>query len=171
VTDCAAPRTTDSLAQARPGYSARHPTKEEIVTLLTCEDPDPSHEPVDQPMLFRWQYTDGTRSSMLFAGGIVGDYPFAVRVKGQPQPFSTLCYLPPPPNVHYSACLMHCAEAMFTSGSPVWPIERTLMATGVNCAGMIALRDGGPVSLDGLSEVQYSVTNTPKFAGGGGVLG
>jgi hypothetical protein len=36
---------------------------------------------------------------------------------------------------------------------------------------MIALRDGGPVSLDGLSEVQYSVTNTPKFAGGGGVLG
>jgi len=42
------------------------------VALLTQVDPDPSHEPVDQPMLFRWQYTDGTRSSMLFAGGLVG---------------------------------------------------------------------------------------------------
>jgi hypothetical protein len=144
------------------------------VALLTREDPDPSHEPVDQPMLFRWQYTDGTKSSMLFAGGIVGDYPFAVRISGQPEASavqSCLCYLPPTPNVHYSACLMHCAEAMFTSGCPVFPIERTLVATGVNCAGMIALRDGGPVSLDGLSQVQYSVTDTPKFAGGGGFLG
>ena len=160
-----------SLAQARPGYSARHPDKDEIVALLTREDPDPSHEPVEQPMLFRWKYTDGTCASMLFAGGLVGDYPFAVRVKGQPEPLSTLCYIPPTPNVHYSACLMHCAERMFVTKQPVFPIERTLVATGVNCAGMKALKDGGPVSLEGLESVEYLVTDTPKFAGGGGFLG
>jgi hypothetical protein len=122
-------------------------------------------------MLFRWEYTDGTRSSMLFAGGLVGDYPFAARLKGSPEPLSTMCYLPPNPNVHYSACLMHCAERMFTTKEPVFPIERTLVATGVNCAGMIALKDGGPVRLDGLEAVSYTVTDTAKFAGGGGFLG
>ena len=66
---------------------------------------------------------------------------------------------------------MHCAEQMFTTKKPVFPIERTLVATGVNCAGMKALKDGGPVSLDGLESVAYSVTDSPKYAGGGGFLG
>ena len=128
---------------------------------------------VDQPMLFRWEYKDGTRSSMLFAGGLVGDYPFAARLKtsSKPSTLSTMCHLPPTPNVHYSACLMHCAERMFTTHKPVFPIERTLIATGINCAGMKALKDGGPVSLPGLEEIAYTVTDTAKFAGGGSFLG
>ena len=43
-----------------------------------------------------------------------GDYPFAARLAGQSEPLSLMCYLPPTPNVHYSACLMHCAEKLFT---------------------------------------------------------
>ena len=35
----------------------------------------------------------------------------------------------------YSAMLMHCAQTMFVTGKEVFPIERTLVATGVNCAG------------------------------------
>ena len=66
---------------------------------------------------------------------------------------------------------MHCAERMFVTKQPVFPIERTLVATGANCAGMKALKDGGPVSLEGLESVEYLVTDTPKFAGGGGFLG
>ena len=107
----------------------------------------------------------------LFAGGLVGDYPFAAKLRGVDEPFSTMCHLPPTPNVHYSACLMHCAEKMFTSGKPVFPIERTLTATGINCAGMHALKDGGRVQLDGLQSVTYRVEDTPKYAGGGGFLG
>ena len=91
-----------------------------------------------------------------------GDYPFAARLAGQSEPLSLMCYLPPTPNVHYSACLMHCAEKLFTvrcrdflqsfdhfdrllllprqvlalqTNEPVFPIERTLVATGVNRAG------------------------------------
>ena len=64
-----------------------------------------------------------------------GDYPFAARLAGQSEPLSLMCYLPPTPNVHYSACLMHCAEKLFTTNKPVFPIERTLVATGVNRAG------------------------------------
>ena len=81
-----------------------------------------------------------------------------------------MCHLPPAPNVHYSACLMQCAESMFVTGEPVLPIERTLVATGINKAGMTALRDGGPQRLAGLERVCYSVDDTPRFAGGGGLL-
>jgi hypothetical protein len=71
---------------------------------------------------------------------LVQDYPFAARLAGG-EIFSTMCHLPPTPNVHYSACLMHSAERMFVTRKPVWPIERTLVATGVNKAGMVS--DGG----------------------------
>jgi hypothetical protein len=43
--------------------------------------------------------------------------------------------------------------------------------TGVNCAGMRALKDGGRVHLDGLEAVRYAVTDEPRYAGGGGLLG
>ena len=38
-------------------------------------------------------------------------------------------------------------------------------------AGMHALKDGGRKSLAGLESVAYTVDDTPKFAGGGGMLG
>ena len=77
---------SQSLGQARPGYSARYPTLEEIKQLW------------GDPLCFRWQYTDGTKATMLFGGGLVGDYPFAARLAGG-EHFSTMCYLPPGPNV------------------------------------------------------------------------
>eukprot|EP01052_Picozoa_sp_SAG31_P047173 SAG31_NODE_9326_length_1297_cov_1.329716_1_plen_56_part_10 len=56
---------------------------------------------------------------------------------------------------------MHSAEAMFISksGDQPFPIERTLVATGVNAAGMQALKTGKRVSLPGLEAVVYSVTD------------
>ena len=75
-------------------------------------------------------------------------------------------------NIPYSACLMHSAEAMFVgNGSQPFPIERSLVATGVNAAGMKALKDGGAVALPGLEAVSYTVTDVPRYAGGGGMLG
>ena len=59
--------------------------------------------------------------------GLVGDFTFAARLKGEPKPLSTLFYLPPNPNVAYSASLMAQAEATFMTGKSPYPIERTLL--------------------------------------------
>ena len=75
--------------QARPGYSARYPTNEELRKMWS-----PS-------VCFRWQYTDGTRATMLFGNGLVGDYPFAAKL-GSGEIFSTLCHFPAGSNVGYS---------------------------------------------------------------------
>lgn len=62
-------------------YSARYPTQEELRKLWT------------PTVCFRWQYTDGTRATMIFGNGLVGDYPFAARLRSG-EVFSTLCHLP-----------------------------------------------------------------------------
>ena len=62
--------------------------------------------------------------------GLVGDFTFAARLKGEAEPLSTLFYLPPNPNVVYSAALMSKAEEMFLTGKAPYPIERTLLTSG-----------------------------------------
>ena len=53
--------------------------------------------------------------------GLVGDFTFAARLKGEAEPLSTLFYLPPNPNVVYSAALMSKAEEMFLTGKAPVP--------------------------------------------------
>ena len=76
---------------------------------------------------------------MLLMNGLVGDFTFAARLKGEAEPLSTLFYLPPNPNVVYSAALMSKAEETFLTGKSPYPIERTLLTTGLVEAGVRSL--------------------------------
>ena len=100
-------------------YSHRYPTQKQI------------QEWVKEPVAYRIQYVDGTRATMLLMNGLVGDFTFAARIGGQSAPLSTLFYLPPVPNVMYSAELMAKAEATFMTGKSPCPIERTLLTSGL----------------------------------------
>jgi hypothetical protein len=94
---------------------------------------------VKEPVAYRFEYADGLHATMLLMNGLVGDFTFAARLKGQAEPLSTLFYLPPVPNVVYSAALMSRAEEMFLTGKAPYPIERTLLTTGLVAAGMQSL--------------------------------
>src|SRR5207237_3038861 len=96
-----------------PTYSHRYPTNAQ------------SREWVKEPVAYRFEYADGLKATMLLMNGLVGDFTFAARMKRQPQPLSTLFYLPPNPNVVYSAALMSKAEEMFVGGKAPYPVERT----------------------------------------------
>jgi hypothetical protein len=63
-------------------------------------------------------------------------------LKGKTDPLSTQFHLPPNPNVVYSAALMHGAETMFMTGRAPYPIERTLLTSGLVEAGMKSLANG-----------------------------
>ncbi len=120
---------SQTLAQPET-FSDRHPTKEQI------------REWVKDPAIYRIEYADGTKATMLMMNGLVGDFTFAARLKGQSEPLSTLFYLPPNPNVVYSAALMSKAEQTFLTGKTPYPIERTLLTTGLVEAGMRSLGTG-----------------------------
>jgi hypothetical protein len=97
---------------------------------------------VKEPVCYRFEYADGVKATMLLMNGLVGDFTFAARLKGRAEPLSTLFYLPPGPNVAYSAALMAGVEEMFRTGKPPYPVERTLLTTGLVAAGMQSLAAG-----------------------------
>jgi hypothetical protein len=120
---------SQTVAQA-PTNSDRYPTADQM------------REWVKDPVGYRYEYADGTRATMLLMNGLVGDFTFAARIKGESEPLSTLFYLPPNPNVTYSAVLMSKAEELFVTGKPPYPIERTLLTTGLVEAGVRSLGEG-----------------------------
>lgn len=117
---------SQTLAQA-PTYSHRYPTVKQMRKF------------VKSPVAYRFEYADGLKATMLLMNGLVGDFTFAARLKGEAEPLSTLFYLPPNPNVAYSAALMSRAEEMFITGQAPYPVERTLLTSGLVEAGMQSL--------------------------------
>ncbi len=97
---------------------------------------------VKEPVAHRVEYADGLKSTMLLLNGLVKDFNFAARIKGQKEPLSVLFHLPPTPNVTYSAALMSKAEEMFLTGKAPYPVERTLLTSGINEAGLKSLATG-----------------------------
>lgn len=105
-------------------FSHRYPTDEQI------------RECVKDPIAYRIEYTDGTKATMLLMNGLVNDFTFAARMKNPAEIISTLFYLPPNPNVTYSAELMSKAEETFLTGKSPCPLERTLLTSGLVEAGV-----------------------------------
>ena len=94
---------------------------------------------VEKPIAYVIEYRDGLRATMLNLKGALQDFNFAARVKGHGT-VSTQFLLTPNPNVTYSACLMNKAAEMFLTGRAPYPIERTLLTSGINEA---AHKSGG----------------------------
>src|SRR5205085_2498554 len=111
-------------------FGDRYPTTEQM------------HAWVQDPIAYRIEYQDGLRATMLLLNGLVSDFTFAARLPGTAAPLSTLFYLPPNPNVVYSAALMSKVERMFQTGKAPYPVERTLLTTGVLAAAMRSLGTG-----------------------------
>jgi hypothetical protein len=62
--------------------------------------------------------------------GAIRDFNFAARLKkGGIQ--STQFFLSPTPNVTYSACLVSKIEELFATGKAPYPVERTLIVSGM----------------------------------------
>jgi hypothetical protein len=120
---------SQTLAQP-PTYSHRLPNTDQI------------REWVKRPVAYRFEYADGLKATMLQLNGLVQDFTFAARLKGESEPLSTLFYLPPNPNVVYSAGLMARAEELFLTGKAVYPVERTLLTSGLVAAALQSLADG-----------------------------
>jgi hypothetical protein len=120
---------SQTLAQP-PTFSHRRPT---VAQMREC---------VKQPVAYRFEYADGLKATMLQMNGLVQDFTFAARFKGESEPLSTLFYLPPNPNVAYSAALMDKAESLFVTGKPAYPVERTLLTSGLVAAALQSLASG-----------------------------
>lgn len=139
------------LKQSHTGFGHRYPTKSEIRKMVA------------DPVVYRFQYNDGLRATMLLMNGLVGDFTFAAQLKDQSKPLSTLFYLPPVPNVYYSAILMSKVERMFQTGQVQQPIERTLLTTGLVAAATQSLTEGNKRLVTPHLDIRYQAPRKSDF--------
>lgn len=142
---------SQTLAQP-PGYSHRYPTTKQM------------REWVKAPVAYRIEYADGLKATMLLMNGLVGDFTFAAKRSGHGQPLSTLFYLPPNPNVTYSAALMSKAEELFLTGKAPYPVERTLLTGGLVEAGVRSLASGQQRLETPHLAIRYTAPRGPLFS-------
>jgi hypothetical protein len=138
-----------TLAQGE-SFSHRYPTIQQM------------REWVKEPVAYRFVYADGLKATMLLMNGLVQDFTFAARLRGEAKPLSTLFHLPPNPNVVYSAALMSKAEEMFVTGKAPYPVERTLLTSGLVAAGLKSLAVKKPIETPHL-DVRYEAPKESQF--------
>lgn len=140
---------SQTLAQPET-FSHRFPTSEQARAF------------VKEPIAYRFRYNDGTQGTMLLMNGLVGDFNFAARVRDRAEPLSTLFYLPPNPNVVYSAALMSKAEETFLTGKAPYPVERTLLTSGLVAACIQSLAAGKRIETPHMN-VRYHAPRESTF--------
>jgi hypothetical protein len=118
------------LGSARAGYSDVYPSDADLRTL------------VKTPVVYRIEYRDGLKATMLLLNGLVGDMTFAARLQPTNTVFSCLMYLPHRDVCNFFSPLANQIETMFLTGKSPRPIERTLLTTGLTAAGVESLWRG-----------------------------
>jgi hypothetical protein len=101
---------------------------------------------VKNPVAYRYEHTDGLKCTMMLMNGLVDDFNFAASIEGMAKPFSTQMYLPMPDGrttlANFFSPLSNNMEKMFLTGKPTYPVERTLLTTGLTAAGVDSLYAG-----------------------------
>jgi hypothetical protein len=120
-----------TLTPAREGFNDVFPTDDDMSRLV----PD--------PVAYRYQHADGLKCTLLLMSGLVRDFNFAAYVNGSRDPWSTQMYLPMPDGrttlANFFTPLVNNMEKLFLTGRSPYPVERTLLTTGLTAAGVESL--------------------------------
>ena len=120
-----------TLTPARAGFNHVFPSTDDMRRL------------VRDPVAYRYEHADGLKCTMLLMNGLVRDFNFAAYVNGAREPWSTQMYLPMPDGrttlANFFSPLVNNMEKMFLTGQATYPMERTLLTTGLTAAGVESL--------------------------------
>jgi hypothetical protein len=144
-----------TLATPRPGFNHTFPTIDEMKSLM------------EDPIAYQYRHTDGLISTVMMLNGLIRDFNFAASVDGRDTPLSTQMYLPMPPAhttlANFFSPQVNHVETMFLTGKPTYPLERTLLTTGLVAAGVDSLhQDGEKIQTPHLN-IQYTSTEESTY--------
>src|SRR2546426_3088383 len=120
-----------TLRPSREGFNHNFPSEDDMRRL------------VRNPVAYRYEHTDGLKCTMLLMSGLIEDFNFAAHIEGRPEIFSTQMYLPMPPArtslANFFSPLVNNFEKVYLTGKATYPVERTLLTTGLTAAGVESL--------------------------------
>ena len=123
-----------TLKPSRDGFNNVFPTINEMKRM------------VEDPVAYTYEHRDGVKCTMILFSGLVEDFNFAARVSGRSEPLSTQMYLPMPPArtslANFFSPQVNNVEQMFLTGESAYPVERTLLTSGLTAAGVDSLHEG-----------------------------
>lgn len=97
----------------------------------TRNKPGTPEQNCKQPLVFLIEYADGLRAAVLMLSGHVSENLIAVRAAGAKQPLAVHFRLQNGfPSTHFAE-LVRGIDRMYVTGKPSWPVERTLLTTGI----------------------------------------
>jgi hypothetical protein len=85
---------------------------------------------VKDPAAYCIEYADGTRATLLMLNGAVMDFNISARL-ADGELVSTQFFLPPTPDATDTACLAAKIEQMFITRRAPYPVQRTLLTSGL----------------------------------------
>jgi hypothetical protein len=88
-------------------------------------------------------YKDGTRGTALAAGGSADRWNFSCRLSGQAEPLATALFNGPWGNLCLFTALSNAIAHFFKTGKSPYPVERTLLVSGILDAAMHSKAAGG----------------------------
>lgn len=98
---------------------------------------------VKEPALFAIEYRDGLKASVLMLDGAVQEFAAGWRYKDRTERQATLFWLQPVRPFHHFAHLLKGIEKFMQTKQAPWPVERTLLTTGLLDAVHISKTEGG----------------------------
>lgn len=123
---------------------------------------------VKEPTVFVVDYSDGLKAAAFLMTGMLEDFTVAIDVEGRSEPVSTLMNLQNGRPHHHFGCLVKNIEEMFETGKPPYPVERTLMTSGILDFALES-RFQGYKKLDTpqLAQVRYKTSEASHFCSKG----
>ena len=88
-------------------------------------------ELVKKPSVFIIDYNDGLKAAAFLMNGLVRDFTYAIDIEGQQKPFSTLMKLQDRRPSYHFGNLAKNMEIMFKTGKAPYPVERTMLSSGM----------------------------------------
>lgn len=123
----------------------------------------PVKENVRHPQAILVEYHDGTRGACLNLIEQTSEFAFAGSIAGEREPVSSCFYLPAPPSAAFFNPLTWHIERFFRSGTPQYPVERTLLtSTILDFACRAAAEKKETVASEALS-IRYAAPESSGF--------
>jgi hypothetical protein len=146
---------SSTVAPASPTFTNTFPTLEQLKKL------------VSKPVAYHYKHRDGLFSTMMLMDGLVRDFTFAAHIEGQSRPFSTQMYLPMPDGrttlASFFSPLVNNAEQMFLTRKAQYPVERSLLTSGLLIAGVDSAIAGKRLDTPHLAAVTYQPNPASTF--------